>query len=154
MVATEKGFHVLRLKARMPAHALPLDDVKMQIRNRLYSERRTAANDALMTRLKTEAGYTLDEAALAADLRAGARRAGHAGRGLTGMGDGRACRGGPRGSRAGPRRTRHARTASARRAASERSSRIPACAAAGLLLLAAGCHRRPPRTRAPPRWPG
>ena len=65
MVTTEKGFHILRLKARTPAHALPLDEVKAQIRNRLYSERRTAASDALMARLKTQSGYTLDEAALA-----------------------------------------------------------------------------------------
>jgi len=65
VVATEKGFHLLRLKARMPGHTLPLDDVKAQIKNRLYSERRTAASEGLMTRLKTEAGYKLDEAALA-----------------------------------------------------------------------------------------
>lgn len=65
IVTTEKGFHLLRLKAQMPAHALPLDEVKAQIRNRMYSERRTAASDALLARLKAESGYTLDEAALA-----------------------------------------------------------------------------------------
>ncbi len=65
VVATEKGFHVLRLKARNPARVLPLEEVKAQIRNRLYSERRTAASDELMKRLKTEANFTLDEAALA-----------------------------------------------------------------------------------------
>jgi len=65
VVATEKGFHVLRLKARAPARVQPLEEVKMQIRNRLYSERRTAASDELMKRLKTEANFTLDEAALA-----------------------------------------------------------------------------------------
>ena len=65
IVTTDKGFHLLRLKAQLPAHTLPLDDVKAQIRNRLYSERRTAASDALMTRLKSESGYALDEAALA-----------------------------------------------------------------------------------------
>jgi len=65
VVATDKGFHLLRLKARTPAHTVPLDEVKMQIRNRLYSERRTAASDELTARLKKESGYTLDEAALA-----------------------------------------------------------------------------------------
>ena len=65
VVTTEKGFYILRLKARTPAHTLPLDEVKAQIRNRLSSERRTAASDALLARLKTESGYTLDEAALA-----------------------------------------------------------------------------------------
>jgi peptidyl-prolyl cis-trans isomerase C len=64
VVATDKGFHVLRLKSRVPAHTQALEEVKMQIRNRLYSERRTAASDELMKRLKTESGYTLDEAAL------------------------------------------------------------------------------------------
>jgi peptidyl-prolyl cis-trans isomerase C len=65
VVPTEKGFHVLRLKVRTPARTLPLEDVKLQIKNRLYSERRTAATDELMARLKKESGYTLDEAALA-----------------------------------------------------------------------------------------
>ena len=65
VIATDKGFHVLRLKARTPAHALPLEEVKATIKNRLYAERRTAASDELMTRLKKESGYTLDEAALA-----------------------------------------------------------------------------------------
>ena len=65
VVATDKGFHVLRLKSRIPARTQALDEVKMQIRNRLYSERRTAASDELMKRLKSESGYTLDEAALA-----------------------------------------------------------------------------------------
>ncbi|HVP62454.1 MAG TPA: peptidylprolyl isomerase [Myxococcaceae bacterium] len=65
VVTTEKGFHLLRLKARLPAHTVPLDEVKAQIRNRLFSERRTAASDELMKRLKTESNYTLDEAALA-----------------------------------------------------------------------------------------
>jgi peptidyl-prolyl cis-trans isomerase C len=65
VVTTGKGFHVVRLKARTPARVLSLDEVKAQIRNRLYSERRTAASDELMKRLKSESGYTLDEAALA-----------------------------------------------------------------------------------------
>ena len=65
VVATDKGFHILRLKAHVPARTQPLDEVKLQIRSRLFSERRTAASDELMKRLKTESGYTLDEAALA-----------------------------------------------------------------------------------------
>ena len=65
VVATDKGFHVLRLKARTPARVVSLDEVKAQIRNRLYSERRTAASDELMKRLKSESGYTIDEAGLA-----------------------------------------------------------------------------------------
>ena len=85
VVATEKGFHLLRLKARVPARVQTLDEVKMQIRNRLYSERRTAASDELMKRLKSESGYTLDEAALAQIAAAppgpGAPAAGHPGMG-------------------------------------------------------------------------
>jgi peptidyl-prolyl cis-trans isomerase C len=65
VVSTDKGFHILRLKARTAAHTLPLDEVKAQIRNRMFSERRTAASDELMNRLKAQSGYTLDEAALA-----------------------------------------------------------------------------------------
>jgi peptidyl-prolyl cis-trans isomerase C len=65
VVATDKGFHILRLKSRIPARTQALDEVKMQIRNRLYSERRTAASEDLMKRLKSESGFTLDEAALA-----------------------------------------------------------------------------------------
>ncbi len=103
VVATEKGFHVLRLKARMPAHALPLDEVKMQIKNRLYGERRTAANDALMTRLKTEAGYTLDEAALAQISIPSPGGPGMQGPGPHGMGGGPGMQGqGPRGMGGGP----------------------------------------------------
>ncbi len=64
VVSTDKGFHVLRLKARMPAHSLPLDDVKAQIKNRLYSERRTAASEELMKQAKAEWNFKLDEAAL------------------------------------------------------------------------------------------
>jgi peptidyl-prolyl cis-trans isomerase C len=65
VVATDKGFHVLRLKALVPAHTLALDDVKAQIKSRLYSERRTAASDELLNRLKQQSGYTLDENAIA-----------------------------------------------------------------------------------------
>ena len=65
VVVTDKGFHILRLKARTPARVQSLDEVKMQIRNRLFSERRTAASDELLKRLKAESGFTLDEAALA-----------------------------------------------------------------------------------------
>lgn len=65
VVVTEKGFHILRLKSRVPARVQSLDEVKMQIRNRLFSERRTAASDELLKHLKTESGFTLDEAALA-----------------------------------------------------------------------------------------
>jgi len=90
VVATEKGFHILRLKSRVPAHVQSLDEVKMQIRNRLFSERRTAASDELLKRLKTEAGFTLDEAALAqlnpGPAGPGAPAMGHPGPGGPGMG--------------------------------------------------------------------
>jgi peptidyl-prolyl cis-trans isomerase C len=65
VVGTEKGFHILRLKSHIPARVQSLDEVKMQIRNRLFSERRTAASDELLKRLKAESGFSLDEAALA-----------------------------------------------------------------------------------------
>lgn len=83
VVATDKGFHLLRLKSRVPTRTQALDEVKMQIRNRLYSERRTAASDELLKRLKSESGYTVDEAALSqiavAPAGPGAPAAGHSG---------------------------------------------------------------------------
>jgi parvulin-like peptidyl-prolyl isomerase len=65
VVVTDKGFHILRLKSRTPARTQPFAEVKAQIRNRLFTERRNAANEAFLSRLKTEANYKLDEAALA-----------------------------------------------------------------------------------------
>ena len=88
VVAEDKGFHVLRLKARTPVRTLPLDEAKMQIRNRLFSERRTTASDELMKRLKADANYTLDEAALAQIAPppgAGGPGMGHPGMGMPGM---------------------------------------------------------------------
>jgi peptidyl-prolyl cis-trans isomerase C len=85
VVATEKGFHVLRLKSRLPARTQSLDEVKMQIRNRLFSERRTAASEELLKRLKTESGFTLDETALA-QVAAAPAGVGAPGMGHPGMG--------------------------------------------------------------------
>jgi parvulin-like peptidyl-prolyl isomerase len=65
VVSTDKGFHILRLKARTPARTLPLDEAKAQIRNRLFAERRNTASDELLKGLKDQSGYKLDEAALA-----------------------------------------------------------------------------------------
>jgi peptidyl-prolyl cis-trans isomerase C len=65
VVVTDKGFHLLRLKARTPPHTLPLDEVKSQIRNRLFSDRRSKASEELLNRLKADSNFKLDEAALA-----------------------------------------------------------------------------------------
>jgi parvulin-like peptidyl-prolyl isomerase len=65
VVATDTGFHILRLKAHIPARVQTLPEVKGQIRSRMAAERRNTASEALMTRLKNEMGYKLDEAALA-----------------------------------------------------------------------------------------
>lgn len=65
VVATDNGFHILRLKAHMPARVQALAEVKGQIRSRVGSERRNAASEALMARLKNDFGYKLDESALA-----------------------------------------------------------------------------------------
>jgi len=65
VIATDKGFHLLRLKARTPERTQSLQEVQQQIRSRLFSDRRTAAIDTLMNRLKSEADFKLDEAALA-----------------------------------------------------------------------------------------
>jgi len=65
VVPTDSGFHILRLKVQVPARVQPLAEVKGQIRSRLVSERRNAASEALMARLKTEMNYKLDETALA-----------------------------------------------------------------------------------------
>jgi peptidyl-prolyl cis-trans isomerase C len=85
VVATDKGFHILRLKARNPAHTLPLEEVKATIRNRLFTDRRTKASDELLKKLKADSNFTLDEAALA-DLSPGVPAAGAFPPGHPGMG--------------------------------------------------------------------
>src|SRR5215472_9608046 len=65
VIATPKGFHVLRLKGRTPERTQSLQEVQPQIRSKLFSDRRTAAINTLMNRLKSDADYKLDEPALA-----------------------------------------------------------------------------------------
>ena len=142
VVVTDKGFHILRLKARTPARVQSLDEVKMQIRNRLFSERRTAASDELLKRLKAESGFTLDEAALAqlapGPAGPGAPAIGHPGRWNAG-----------RRPVAGPL------SADAADATADEMTLLPPSRAAVLLLLvAAGCQRRAPEdpSAAPVAW--
>ena len=65
VVATDAGFHILRLKAHTPARIQSLAEVKGQIRSRIVAERRNAASETLMTRLKNDMNFKIDEAALA-----------------------------------------------------------------------------------------
>ena len=64
VIATPKGFHVLRMKGRTPERTQSLQEAQPQIRSKLFSERRTTAINTLVNRLKSEADYKLDEAAL------------------------------------------------------------------------------------------
>lgn len=55
VVATDLGFHVIRVDERLAEGAVALDEVKSQIRSALLMERRRQALDELLLRLRTEA---------------------------------------------------------------------------------------------------
>lgn len=65
LVATPKGFHVLKLEGHQNALDLSEAQVKDQLRGRLLFERRQAAYEAYVAELKKKSDYTVDEQALA-----------------------------------------------------------------------------------------
>ena len=77
VVETERGFHVLKLRARQPAMSLSFSDVKVQLERKVGFERRTARLERLLEELKRRADYRVDVETLArvpVDLKAPARQ--------------------------------------------------------------------------------
>jgi peptidyl-prolyl cis-trans isomerase C len=66
LVETDRGFHIVKLTARRAALQRTVDDVRRIIQSKLYREKREAALDQLVERLKKEAGVELDPSALSA----------------------------------------------------------------------------------------
>lgn len=64
VVATERGFHILKLHGRQPALNITFAQVKEQLEGRLMNERRMKEHDAFVTALLEKAQFTVDEDAL------------------------------------------------------------------------------------------
>lgn len=65
VVATDGGFHVLKLQGKQAALNLPLENVKPQIQSRLQYERRMEAHARFLEELKQKYGARIDDKALA-----------------------------------------------------------------------------------------
>ncbi|MBN2361861.1 MAG: peptidylprolyl isomerase [Deltaproteobacteria bacterium] len=66
VVSGKAGFHLLQQTGRRPAIDRTLDQVKTQIKNRLYRDKRTEAFNKFIEDLKAKAGVSIDEQQLAA----------------------------------------------------------------------------------------
>ncbi|AGC41840.1 PpiC-type peptidyl-prolyl cis-trans isomerase [Myxococcus stipitatus DSM 14675] len=64
VVRTEKGLHVLKLRARQPARHLSLDDVREELRVRLESEKRTRAWADYLANVEKRLSLSVDMDAL------------------------------------------------------------------------------------------
>jgi peptidyl-prolyl cis-trans isomerase C len=64
-IATDNGFVVLRLMAKIPGFSKPLPEVKRQIQRNLFRDLRTKAMDEFVADLRKKYTVTIDEAALA-----------------------------------------------------------------------------------------
>lgn len=64
-VHTKAGWHVVKLTGRRKALVRPFDEVKPQIRNRLYRDRRTAAMEDFVKQLRQKAKVEVHEDRLA-----------------------------------------------------------------------------------------
>lgn len=85
LVPGPKGFHIFKQTGRRQAITRTLDQVKTQIRNRLYRDRRAASFDNFISSLRSKSGVSIDEDKLAAvqitglnEKAAGAAKAGPA----------------------------------------------------------------------------
>ncbi|RMF25274.1 MAG: hypothetical protein D6760_01365 [Deltaproteobacteria bacterium] len=77
IVHTRFGYHIIKRTGRKDGVVRPFEDVKNQIRIRLINEKRRAQTESFLDELKKEAGYELDEQALAAvDLGVEPKKAG------------------------------------------------------------------------------
>ncbi|MCE9668990.1 peptidylprolyl isomerase [Myxococcus stipitatus] len=65
VVRTDKGFHVLKLRARRPALDLSLDDVREELRVRLEGEKRSRAWAEYLARVEQRWSLSVDADALA-----------------------------------------------------------------------------------------
>ena len=64
VVITSKGLFILKLGARSPALSQSFEQVKAQVRNRAWFEKRSKIYDAFLEDLKKKANFSIDEAAL------------------------------------------------------------------------------------------
>lgn len=64
VVESPKGVHLVKLTGRQPALDRPFDQVKDQIRQRLFRERRTKDFDEFVKKLREEAKIQIDDAEL------------------------------------------------------------------------------------------
>jgi hypothetical protein len=65
VVQARNGFHILKLRAHVPASQAPFAEVKAQITTRVQNEKRNQAYEKFLADLKTRASVQIDEAALA-----------------------------------------------------------------------------------------
>lgn len=66
VVTGKAGFHILQQTGRRPAIERTLEQVKTQIKNRLYRDKRTEAFNKFVDDLKAKAGVSIDDQKLAA----------------------------------------------------------------------------------------
>ncbi len=66
LVDGKDGFHIFKQTGRRQAIDRSIDQVRTQIRNRLYRDRRTEAFNSFVDTLRAQAGVSIDEAKLAA----------------------------------------------------------------------------------------
>jgi peptidyl-prolyl cis-trans isomerase C len=64
-IQTDKGFYVIKQTGRRPAISKTYEEVKRQIQNRIYRDKRTKAMEDFVKNLRDKAKVTIDEAALA-----------------------------------------------------------------------------------------
>ncbi len=64
VVATAKGFHVIKFQARQPALDITFDQVKEQLEGRLMNEQRMRDYDAFVAELLAKSKFQVDDAAL------------------------------------------------------------------------------------------
>ena len=66
IVKTRFGYHIIKRNGREDGAVKPFDEVKEQIRIRLVNEKRRVQTQEFLEKIKRDAGYQLDEEALAA----------------------------------------------------------------------------------------
>jgi len=66
IVKTRFGYHIIKRNGREDGTVKPFDEVKEQIRIRLINEKRRVQTQEFLEKIKRDAGYQLDEEALAA----------------------------------------------------------------------------------------
>jgi peptidyl-prolyl cis-trans isomerase C len=100
-VETPKGFYIVKLTGQQEELNRPFEQVKNQIANRLFRERKSKEFDEWQKKLRADAGVTVDEKAL--DAIAVAAGPAGTGAGMPGMPPGHPAPGAPPVAPEGPR---------------------------------------------------